>query len=39
MSATPDLLLKGGMLLHPETGETRQADVLIRYRGWLQPYW
>ena len=30
MSATPDLLLKGGTLLHPETGETRQADVLIR---------
>ncbi|QXD14288.1 dihydroorotase [Rhodocaloribacter litoris] len=27
---TPDLLLKGGLLLDPETGATRRADVLIR---------
>ena len=28
--ATPDLLLKGGTLLDPETGTRRRADVLIR---------
>lgn len=27
---TPDLLLLGGQLLDPETGNTRRADVLIR---------
>ncbi len=27
---TPDLLLKNGTLLDPETGETRRADLLIR---------
>lgn len=27
---TPDLLLRNGTLLDPETGETRTADVLIR---------
>lgn len=27
---TPDLLLQGGTLLHPETGATESADVLIR---------
>ena len=26
---TPDLLIKGGTLLDPETGETRAADILI----------
>ena len=30
MSSTPDLLLRGGTLLYPETGATRRADVLIR---------
>ena len=30
MSSTPDLLLKSGTLLDPETGTTRKADVLIR---------
>jgi dihydroorotase len=27
---TPDLLLRGGTLLNPETGATREADLLIR---------
>jgi dihydroorotase len=27
---TPDLLLRGGTLLHPETGDTQSADLLIR---------
>ena len=27
---TPDLLLKNGTLLDPETGETRRADILIQ---------
>ena len=29
-SSTPDLLLRGGTLLDPETGTRRRADVLIR---------
>ncbi|PSQ77145.1 MAG: dihydroorotase [Bacteroidetes bacterium QH_7_62_13] len=27
---TPDLLLRGGTLLHPETGDTQSADLLIQ---------
>jgi dihydroorotase len=27
---TPDLLIRGGTLLHPQTGQTESADVLIR---------
>ena len=30
MPETPDLLLRGGTLLDPESGEARRADVLIR---------
>ncbi|MDX1547406.1 MAG: amidohydrolase family protein, partial [Rhodothermales bacterium] len=30
MPETPDLLLRGGTLLDPESGETRRADVLLR---------
>ncbi|GAB5520168.1 MAG: dihydroorotase [Rhodothermales bacterium] len=29
MAHTPDLLIKNGMLLNPETGETEAADLLI----------
>lgn len=30
MAQTPDLLLRGGTLLDPETGATRKADLLIK---------
>ena len=30
MLMTPDLLIQHGTLLDPETGETRQADILIQ---------
>jgi dihydroorotase len=30
MPATPDLLIHGGTIIDPATGETRQADILIR---------